>query len=115
MPLTDTRILDLTRVISGPFCTALLADMGAEVIKIESPGSGDPVRRQGVIRDGMSWYFANYNRNKKSVAIDLYSEAGRKILAKMVGRSDVVVENFRPGVMERLGFGIDRLTELKPY
>src|SRR3546814_2584844 len=109
MPLTDNRILDLTRVISGPFCTALLADMGAEVIKIESPGSGDPVRRQGVIRDGMSWYFANYNRNKKSVAIDLYSEAGKKILEKMVARSDVVVENFRPGVMERMGFGIDRL------
>src|SRR3546814_13717453 len=87
MPLTDNRILDLTRVISGPFCTALLADMGAEVIKIESPGSGDPVRRQGVIRDGMSWYFANYNRNKKSVAIDLYSEAGKKILEKMVARS----------------------------
>src|SRR3546814_12237141 len=61
----------------------------------------------------MSWYFANYNRNKKSVAIDLYSEAGKKILEKMVARSDVVVENFRPGVMERMGFGIDRLKELK--
>jgi len=114
MPLTDICVLDLTRVISGPFCTALLADLGADVIKIESPGSGDPVRRQGVIVDGLSWYFANYNRNKKSVTLDLYSDEGKQILEKLIARSDVMVENFRPGVMEKMGFGVDRLQELKP-
>lgn len=114
MPLTDIHVLDLTRVISGPFCTALLADLGADVIKIESPGSGDPVRRQGVILDGLSWYFANYNRNKKSVTLDLYSGEGKRILEKLIGRSDVIVENFRPGIMEKMGFGIDRLQALKP-
>ncbi|WP_449580788.1 CoA transferase, partial [Pseudomonas aeruginosa] len=72
------RVLDLTRIISGPYCTSILADMGAEVIKIEAPGEGDPIRRQGVIKDGLSWYFANYNRNKRSVTLDLYSVQGKE-------------------------------------
>ena len=96
MPLTGIRVLDLTRIISGPYCTSILADMGAEVIKIESPGEGDPVRAQGVIRDGLSWYFANYNRNKKSVTLDLYTEEGKSILRRLIPSCDVLVENYRP-------------------
>lgn len=114
MPLSGIRILDLTRIISGPYCTALLADLGAEVLKIESPESGDPVREQGVIRDGISWYFANYNRNKKSLGIDLYSPDGKALLARLISACDVVVENYRPGVMEKMGFGPERLKELRP-
>ncbi|WBX89001.1 CaiB/BaiF CoA transferase family protein [Achromobacter mucicolens] len=114
MPLSGFRILDLTRIISGPFCTSLLADMGAEVIKIETPGEGDPVRAQGVIRDGLSWYFANYNRNKKSVTLDLYSEEGKAVLRRLIAECDVIVENYRPGVMQKMGLGDDALKALKP-
>ncbi|OAE64027.1 carnitine dehydratase [Achromobacter xylosoxidans] len=114
MPLSGFRILDLTRIISGPFCTSLLADMGAEVIKIETPGEGDPVRAQGVIRDGLSWYFANYNRNKKSVTLDLYSEEGKAVLRRLVAECDVIVENYRPGVMQKMGLGDEALKALKP-
>lgn len=114
MPLSGFRILDLTRIISGPFCTSLLADMGAEVIKIETPGEGDPVRAQGVIRDGLSWYFANYNRNKKSVTLDLYSEEGKAVLRRLIAECDVIVENYRPGVMRKMGLGDEALKALKP-
>lgn len=114
MPLSGFRILDLTRIISGPFCTSLLADMGAEVIKIEAPGEGDPVRAQGVIRDGLSWYFANYNRNKQSVTLDLYSEEGKAVLRRLIAQCDVIVENYRPGVMQKMGLGDDALKALRP-
>lgn len=114
MPLSGFRILDLTRIISGPFCTSLLADMGAEVIKIETPGEGDPVRAQGVIRDGLSWYFANYNRNKKSVTLHLYSEEGKAVLRRLIAECDVIVENYRPGVMQKMGLGDEELRALKP-
>lgn len=114
MPLTGIRVLDLTRIISGPYCTSILADMGAEVIKIESPGEGDPVRAQGVIRDGLSWYFANYNRNKKSVTLDLYTEEGKSILRRLIPSCDVLVENYRPGIMEKMGFGAAALQALRP-
>ncbi|MDT4838824.1 CaiB/BaiF CoA transferase family protein [Achromobacter agilis] len=114
MPLSGIRILDLTRIISGPYCTSILADMGAEVIKIETPGEGDPVRRQGVIKNGLSWYFANYNRNKRSVALDLYSQEGKDILRQLIPTCDVVIENYRPGIMEKMGFGDDALKALRP-
>ncbi len=114
MPLSGIRVLDLTRIISGPYCTSILADMGAEVIKIETPGEGDPVRRQGVIRDGLSWYFANYNRNKKSVTLDLYSQEGKDILRSLIPRCDVIIENYRPGIMEKMGLGSDALKALRP-
>lgn len=114
MPLSGVRILDLTRIISGPYCTSILADMGADVIKIEPPGEGDPVRRQGVIRDGVSWYFANYNRNKRSVTLDLYSQEGKDILREMIPRCDVIIENYRPGIMEKMGFGEEALKALRP-
>jgi len=92
----------------------MLGDMGAEVIKIEPPKDGDPLRAQGVIRDGLSWYYASNNRNKKSLAVNLYSAEGKTILTQLIKTSDVVVENFRPGVMEKMGFGYSHLKELKP-
>ena len=86
-------MLDLTRVLSGPFCTALLGDLGADVIKVEAP-EGDSVRAQGAIRDGLSWYFAQFNRNKRSIRLDLRQEQGRAVLARLIAQSDVLVENF---------------------
>ena len=78
MALSGIRVVDLTRILAGPFCTLMLADMGAEVIKVESPDSGDPVRRQGAVKEGISWYFAQFNRNKKSVVLDLYTDEGKR-------------------------------------
>ncbi|MBI5581557.1 MAG: CoA transferase [Deltaproteobacteria bacterium] len=113
MPLNGMRVVDLTRIIAGPFCTLMLGDLGAEVIKIEPPKEGDPLRAQGVIKDGLSWYYASYNRNKKSLSLDLYSTEGKEILSDLIKTSDVVVENFRPGVMDKMGFGYSRLKQLK--
>ena len=114
MPLSGIRVVDLTRILAGPFCTMLLADMGAEVIKVETPGQGDPLRGQGVIRDGLSWYFAGYNRNKKSLTLNLRREEGREALARLIATSDVLVENYRPGVLAAMGFDAARLKALKP-
>jgi CoA:oxalate CoA-transferase len=114
VPLSGIRVVDLTRILAGPFCSVLLGDMGAEVIKIEPPGEGDPIRGQGVIVEGLSWYFAQFNRNKKSVTLDLYAEEGKAILARLIERADVLVENYRPGVLARMGFGEARLRELNP-
>src|SRR6202162_4414810 len=114
MPLSGIRVVDLTRILAGPFCTMMLADMGAEVIKIETPGQGDPLRGQGAIRDGLSWYFAAFNRNKKSVALNLRSDGGRTALARLIEKSDVLVENYRPGVLAAMGFDAARLKELNP-
>jgi len=112
-PLSGIRVIDLTRVLSGPFCTQILGDLGAEVIKVETP-KGDPVRDQGTMREGFSWYFAGFNRNKKSVVLDLYSEDGKAALAALLAEADVLVENFRPGTMEKMGFGRDRLDAINP-
>lgn len=111
--LAGLRIIDLTRILSGPFATQILGDLGAEVVKVETP-SGDPVRDQGTIRDGFSWYFAGFNRNKKSVVIDLYSPEGKAALRTLLSTADVVVENFRPGTMEKMGFGRAELDALNP-
>jgi CoA:oxalate CoA-transferase len=97
VPLSGLRVVDLTRILAGPFCSMLLGDMGAEVIKIAAPGEGDPVRRQGIVRDGLSWYFAGVNRNKRSLTLNLRREEGRAILSKLIRGADVLVENFRPG------------------
>jgi CoA:oxalate CoA-transferase len=113
-PLDGIRVIDLTRVLSGPFCTMLLGDMGAEIIKIEPPGKGDPIREQGGMRDGLSWYFAAFNRNKKSVELDLYSDDGKALLSRLIEGADVLVENFRPGVMARMGFSPEELERLNP-
>jgi crotonobetainyl-CoA:carnitine CoA-transferase CaiB-like acyl-CoA transferase len=114
VPLSGVRVVDLTRILAGPFCSMLLADMGADVIKIEPPGEGDPVRRQGVLVEGLSWYFAQFNRNKKSITLDLHAEEGKAILSRLIARADVLVENYRPGVLARMGFGEARLHELNP-
>lgn len=105
LPLSRIAVLDLTRILSGPFCTMKLGDMGAEVIKIEQPGNGDETRKWGPpFIKGESAYFLSVNRNKKSVTLDLKSEEGKEILIKLIKRSDVLVENFRAGVMKSLGF-----------
>ena len=114
MPLSGLRVVDLTRILAGPFCSMLLAHMGAEVIKIETPGGGDPVRRQGVVRDGLSWYFAGFNRNKCSLTLNLRQPGGRAVLEKLIAGSDVLVENFRPGVLPAMGFDSARLAALNP-
>ncbi len=114
MQLDNIRVVDLTRILSGPFCSMFLADMGAEVVKIEDPSEGDPIRRQGEAIDGFSLYFANFNRNKRSLTLDLRSDEGKEILRALVRRSDVVVDNFRPGVMNDMGFGREALIALKP-
>jgi crotonobetainyl-CoA:carnitine CoA-transferase CaiB-like acyl-CoA transferase len=114
VPLSGIRVVDLTRILAGPFCTMLLADMGAEVIKVETPGLGDPLRAQGAIRDGLSWYFAGFNRNKRSLSLNLRSDDGKAALARLIETSDVLVENFRPGVLAQMGFDEERLKALKP-
>jgi len=114
LPLAGIRVLDLTRVLSGPFCTMLLGDLGADIIKVETPGEGDTIRHQGAGRDGLSWYFANYNRNKRSVTLNLRSEEGRDILARLIAKSDVLMDNYRPGVLDAMGFTDERLRALNP-
>ena len=114
MALSGIRVIDLTRILAGPFCTMLLADMGADVIKIEAPGAGDPVRRQGAIKHGFSWYFAQFNRNKRSLTLDLRSAAGKAVLADLIAGADVLVENYRPGVLDEMGFDSARLQALNP-
>lgn len=114
MSFQGVRVADLTRVISGPFCSALLADLGADVIKIEPKGQGDPVREQGVMVGDMSSYFANYNRNKRSIALDLYLPEGKDVLADLLAGVDVLVENFRPDVLGKMGFPPERLKAINP-
>lgn len=114
VPLSGIKVVDLTRILAGPFCTMLLADMGADVVKVETPGQGDPLRGQGVVRDGLSWYFAAFNRNKKSLALNLRAEEGQAALARLIATSDVLVENYRPGVLAAMGFDDARLKALNP-
>jgi CoA:oxalate CoA-transferase len=114
LPLSGVRVVDLSRVLAGPFCSMLLADMGAEVIKVEPPGEGDALRKVGVVVQGLSWYFAQFNRNKKSITLDLYTDDGKDILARLIARADVLLENYRPGVLARMGFDEARLYELNP-
>lgn len=114
-PLAGIRVLDLTRVLAGPFCTMMLADMGADVIKIEMPGEGDDTRAWGPpFINGESVYYLAANRNKRSVAINLKDPDGKEIVRRLAARSDIVVENFRPGTMESLGLGYDVLKAINP-
>ena len=113
-PLDGVRVVDLTRILSGPFCTMLLGDMGADVIKIEDPAGGDPIRQIGEGREGLSWYFAAFNRNKRSMVLDLRSEVGRTTLAELLATADVLVENYRPGVLAEMGFDVERLRAINP-
>ncbi len=113
-PLQGIRVIDLTRVLAGPFATQSLGDLGAEILKIEPPGGGDETRRFPPFIAGESHYFLGINRNKKSLVIDLQQEAGADILRRLVARADILVENYRPGVMDRLGLGYEALAALNP-
>jgi CoA:oxalate CoA-transferase len=114
LPLSGIRVVDLTRILSGPFCTMMLADMGADVVKVEGPGDGDPIRNIGAVAEGLSWYFAAFNRNKRSIILDLRSEPGRATLSALLARADVLVENFRPGVLAKMGFDEATLGRINP-
>ena len=113
-PLHGVRVIDLTRVLAGPFCSMSLGDMGAEVIKVEEPGKGDDTRGWPPFVSGEATYFLSVNRNKKSLTLNMKAPAGQAILRRLIARSDVVLENFRPGTMERLGFGYAGLRKLNP-
>jgi crotonobetainyl-CoA:carnitine CoA-transferase CaiB-like acyl-CoA transferase len=114
MQLDGIRVLDLTRILSGPFASMFLADMGAEVIKVEDPAMGDPVRQQGAAVNGYSLYFANFNRNKRSLTLDLRHPEAPAVLRQLIQRCDVVLNNFRPGVMDDMGLSWAALQQLKP-
>ncbi|KAI4466182.1 succinate--hydroxymethylglutarate coa-transferase [Holotrichia oblita] len=117
-PLSGVRIVDLTRIVAGPYCTMILGDMGAEVIKIEKPGSGDEARNWGppfIGNSGESCYFISLNRNKKSVCVDLKSTAGQQIIYDLVKKSDVFIENYVPGKLADLNLDYDQLKEVAPH
>lgn len=113
-PLSGYRIIDLTTMLSGPWATMILADQGADVIKVEVPGKGDHVRSLGNQRGDMSAMFLNINRNKRSITIDVKTDRGRDLLKQLVNKADVFVQNFRPGVVDRLGIGQAELRERAP-
>ncbi len=114
MPLKGVKVLDVSRVLSGPFATMILGDMGADVIKVEEPGVGDEIRMWPPFVDGESCAFLSVNRNKRDLTLDLRREEGVEVLTRLAGGCDVLVENFKPGTMERLGLGYDRLSDINP-
>src|SRR6187401_2354220 len=114
-PLDDITVVDFSRVLAGPFCTMQLADLGARVIKIEQPGRGDDTRAWGPPFVGTeSTYYLSVNRNKRSVVLDLKSELGREALWRLIDSADVLVENFSPGTIARLGFGYEAVKARNP-
>ncbi|MDO6414949.1 CoA transferase [Sphingomonas sp. BIUV-7] len=113
-PLAGIRVLDFTRVLAGPAASLALADLGAEVWKVEPPGTGDETRTFPPIRDGESHYFLGNNRGKKSIVIDLKVEAGVVLARDLAARCDILIENYRPGVMDRLGLGYEALSAINP-
>src|SRR5215471_3868790 len=113
-PLRGIRVLDLTRVLAGPFATLLLADLGADVIKVERPGDGDETRHLPPLREGESHYFMSVNRGKRSVVLDLKRPEGRKVALELARACDVLVENFRPGVTARLGLDYEGVRRVNP-
>ncbi len=113
-PLDGVLVVDLTRVLAGPFCTMVLADLGARVIKVEVPGRGDDARQYGPFVNGKSAYFTSLNRGKESIALDLKADGDRSIFERLLARGDVLIENFRAGAMERLGYGWEDLHARHP-
>ncbi len=113
-PLKGIKVLDFSQVLSAPFCGMMLADMGAEVIKVERPGAGDISREYGPYINEISLYFCQYNRGKKGIAIDMRSEEGKKVVMALVAQADVVVENFKAGTLEKLGIGYEKMLEVNP-
>jgi len=113
-PLSGLVVADLTRVLAGPYCTMLLAELGARVIKIEVPGEGDDARHMGPFVDGESMYFVSANRGKESIALDLKAANDRAVFEAILAGSDVLIENFRPGTLDRLGYPVAQLQERFP-
>lgn len=114
-PLNGITVLDFSRVLAGPYCTMVLADLGARVIKVEKIGTGDDTRAFGPFVEEESAYFSCFNRRKESIVLDIKSPRDRELLERLLDTSDVLVENFRPGVMDRLGYGPDRLAKTHPH
>ncbi|WP_082057139.1 CaiB/BaiF CoA transferase family protein [Psychromicrobium lacuslunae] len=114
LPLNGIRIIDLSRALAGPYCTALLADLGAEIIKVESITGGDSSRSWPPFQGDHSLYFDSANRNKKSIALDLYSEAGREVLSRLLSEAEALVENFKPGTLAKMGFSAEVLKTINP-
>ena len=112
--LSGITVIDLTRVLAGPYCSMMLADMGANVIKVELPGKGDDSRGHYPQVNGESAYYMNLNRNKRSMTLNLKSEDGKRILRELVKKADILLENYRPGVMEKLGLGYEDLKKINP-
>ncbi len=108
-PLCGITVIDLTRILAGPYCTMVLADLGAQIIKVETPGPGDDARHIGPFKGGKSAYFMSLNRGKKSIALDLKEGGDRETFERLLARADVLVENFRPGTLEAMGYGWDAL------
>jgi CoA:oxalate CoA-transferase len=104
-PLSGVTVIDLSRILAGPYCTLLMAEMGARVIKVETPGKGDDAREYGPFKGGKSTYFSSVNRGKQSIALDLKKDSDKKIFEKLLAKGDVLIENYRPGTMEKLGYG----------
>ncbi|HEX4830408.1 MAG TPA: CoA transferase, partial [Trebonia sp.] len=113
-PLAGVRVIELGQLIAGPYCGQLLGDFGADVVKLEAPGAGDPMRRWGVIHEGKSLSWAVFGRNKRCIAADLHSAEGRDLAQRLIDVADVVVENFRPGTLERLGIGYEEMSARNP-
>ncbi|MFZ9562226.1 MAG: CoA transferase, partial [Burkholderiales bacterium] len=113
-PLQGVRVIELGQLIAGPFCGKTLADFGAEVIKIEPPGKGDPLRKWRMLKNGNSVWWEVQSRNKQSVTLDLTQPEGQDILRALVKEADVLIENFRPGKMEEWGLGYEALKKLNP-
>ena len=113
-PLSGITIIDLSRILAGPYCTLLLAELGARVIKVEPPQQGDDARQYGPFKNGKSAYFASVNRGKESIALDLKAPVGREIFERLLDKADALVENFRPGTMEKLGYGWESLHQSYP-
>ena len=113
-PLSGITVIDLSRILAGPYCTLMLKELGARVIKVESPGTGDDAREYGPFVNGKSAYFQSVNRGKESIVLNLKDEDDKNIFRKLLQKADVLVENFRPGTMEKLGFGWETIKKDYP-
>ena len=112
--LAGLKVLDLTRVLAGPFSTMMLADLGATILKLEQPVKGDDTRHMGPFQNGESVYYINLNRNKQGLTLNLKNPKGKAMFLDLVKEADVVIENYRPGTMEKLGLGYEELQKINP-
>ena len=113
-PLAGIKVVDMSVMIAGPLAAMMLADQGADVVKVESPGMGDMMRHLGSSKNGMTGIYVNNNRGKRSLVIDVKQEAGLAAMRRLIADPDILIQNFRPGAMDRMGLGWEAITELKP-